>query len=326
MEAVTSSAYNVTEYVVQKTNGRIPMGALVVGLTSAAGSLLANLLTITAIISSRLNKHSTHILVANQSGCDILVAVNTIATYTRVIYSHLLPFWLSNILRLGNSVTIHTVIVISLGNSLLIGVDRFIATVRPFKYKSMVTKKRIYCTIGLMWFVVISILMLPLTIHNRNRNLNTWAINLGDLSKIYPSGFPAFVGFLMISLIATNSILYFAILVAFQQVSGRVESSNETGKKSRKLTSTVAIVVIFTLAFYCPYIVFLIMPPTVGNPSFTQYVLPHLAIVLITVGSYMNNIIYPLRQPDYRKAYLAVLGCKMSLSQIGPASNLSTGQ
>ncbi|ELT90311.1 hypothetical protein CAPTEDRAFT_191968 [Capitella teleta] len=326
MDTVTNSAYNVTEYITRdlKKGAIIPMGPLVLGLTAAAGSILANLLTITAIVSSRLNKHSTHILVANQSSCDLLVAVNTIATYVRAIYSHLLPLWLANVLRLANSVTMHSVIVISLGNSLLIGVDRFIATVSPFKYKSIATKKRVYYTIGLMWLAVIGVLSFPLVIHNINRKLDDWIINMMELTTIYPQGFPAFVGVLMCSLMVTNFILYFAIMVAFQRVSGRVESINATGQKSRKLTSTVAIVVMFTLVFYCPFVVYLMLPPAKGKADVVKRMLAQVALVLITFASYINNIIYPLRQRRYRDAYAKVFSCSKVNVQVEPASQKTT--
>jgi hypothetical protein len=96
--------------------------------------------------------------------------------------------------------------------------------------------------------------------------------------------------------------------VVFKKVSARVSSESDT--RSRKLTTTVITVVMIALVCWTPAVIVYLIPPDPVQMNQTNLRLNQVAFLLMVVASYLNNIIYPMKHPGYRRAYRALLACR----------------
>jgi hypothetical protein len=151
--------------------------------------------------------------------------------------------------------------------------------------------------------------------HNMQQDLSAKVLYTIDIKDAYPSKYTEFVvGPLVVSMMLMNCFLYGVIIFKFRAVTRRTQTTSAREERSRRLTSTVVLVVVITLSFWGPIVFFFLLPRDIRNPS--QYAIRsavyRISFVLVIASSYLNNVIYALRQPDYRMAFRRLLRLKTS--------------
>jgi uncharacterized sodium:solute symporter family permease YidK len=140
-----------------------------------------------------------------------------------------------------------------------------------------------------------------------------------SLLTVWPPGYNFVIGSFMTFLIAVNFIFYAGILVAFCKRRSTGQASSASVQRSRKLTATVVTVVMITMICYSPNALFYFMPVTLENPDPIRVKISEVGLMAMIIASYLNNVIYPMRIPDYRKAYLRLLGCGAAGGSVQPS-------
>ncbi|ELU18310.1 hypothetical protein CAPTEDRAFT_201227 [Capitella teleta] len=136
------------------------------GITSCAVSIVFNTLAITAIIKARLDKrYINSILVVNQSFADLLCGLTAQMGYILNNISEQDPEFDTQPYFFIYAGAATLTFITSLGNTFLIGLERFIATKKYLTYKTIVTRRKVFVGASLMWTVLSLLIITPLYIN-----------------------------------------------------------------------------------------------------------------------------------------------------------------
>jgi len=181
----------------------------------------------------------------------------------------------------------------SLTNIVIIALERVHATFFPFRHR--VLKERVYrLTIAVVWVTSVLIAV-------------AYSLFV-EFETFYYDGYLHATFFLICLLVICVS--YTCIVIKFH--CGAQPQHHGAASRERKLTMTLLIVTVVSLLLYLPYTVFW------SAISFTKYeiwrslslsVSSHLEytfLVLLFLNSLVNPILYTIRMPEYRSAFLAL--------------------
>ena len=278
------------------------------GLVESVAIVTLNLCTIIVFIRNRnLRKRSTY-LVINLAVIDMVVG--GIAVFVLVY----LPGIHCNVWK-WHSVGLCTTIFIdvlkalpllgSLTNITIIALERVHATFRPLKHR--VLKKWVYrLIIAVVWVTsgLVSIAsILPFHFEGHFGETRYYG------RFLYFTYFPIF---LVIICVSYTSIVKVRC--------GAQPQHHGAATRERKLTMTLLIVTVVSLLFYLPYGVNRLTDLSSKSdilqslsPS-VRFHLKNAELVLFCANSLVNPIIYAIRMPEYRSAFLA-LSCKRPQQQ-----------
>ena len=269
---------------------------MTVGLAESVAIVTLNLCTIVVFVRNRnLRKRSTY-LVINLAVIDMLNAGIVVYQlfYKPGVNCNL---WKDHSNEDGTYIFIDVLTSLphgSLTNITSIALERVHATFLPFRHR--VLKKWVY---GLMIAVV-------------------WVT----------SGFPSVVYFTLLDLfeeiqyavysdLTFFSSYLFIICVCYTSIVIKVRCGAQpqhhgAASRERKLTMTLLIVTVVSLLLYLPYVAvsFAILNRNISLPIHFRYVL----LVLLFTNSLVNPILYAIRMPEYRSAFLALF-CRRAQQQ-----------
>jgi hypothetical protein len=219
--------------------------------------------------------------------------------------------FVSNVLTLVNSALLQCLFLASLGNTLLIGCDRFVATTRPTEYRKLVSIRRVCGGILINWIALGFVIGIPMILHNLQQDLNIRVVYVLDVKIAHPKKYVEYVvDPLTFAMMLCNCILYSVILFKFYRISQRLPTSSTREIRSRKLTATVVTVVLITLVLWAPTVFFCLLPIEPGEVHSLRGLVYRIGLVMLIISSYLNNVIYAMRQPDYKLAYRRLLRCR----------------
>ena len=177
----------------------------------------------------------------------------------------------------------------SLSNITLIALERMHATYRPFMHRAL--KKSVYGIITAVVWVTASLIAM-------------------SHALLVQSGAPSIRYFLLISFVGLCLLI---IVVSYVSIVIKVRYGSQpqrhgAANRERKLTMTLLIVTVVSLLFYLPYVAFfpaiLISKPEIywSRPIHFDYTM----LFLFYANSLVNPILYAIRMPEYRSAFLAL--------------------
>ena len=108
------------------------------------------------------------------------------------------------------------------------------------------------------------------------------------------------------------SICLFIICVSYTSIVIKVRCGAQpqhhgAASRERKLTMTLLIVTVVSLILYLPYVVFWFVVLTIKTDIWSQVIhLSNALFVLFYANSLVNPILYAIRMPEYRSAFLAL--------------------
>ena len=274
----------------------LPLSACItwvtVGLAESVAIVTLNLCTIIVFKKNRnLRKRSTY-LVINLAVIDMFAGGSAVYDFYRVgadcnvWKSHSIEGWELHILYVLLLLFPNS----SLSNIAIIALERMHATFWPLRH--CVLKKSVYgIIIAVIWVTAFLSALARILLYH-----------FGELSNVY--------FYLRISLavmcLLTVFVSYFSIVIKFRY--GAQPEHHGAGRRERKLTNTLLIVTVVSLLLYLPYVVcvlviFISKSETVwSGPIHLQYAL----LSLFYGNSLVNPILYAIRMPEYRSAFLAL--------------------
>ena len=266
---------------------------MTVGLAESVAIVTLNLCTIIVFIRNRnLRKRSTY-LVINLAVIDMFVGGAVV--YWQFYWPGVLcNLWKWHSIQYGTNSFIRAAAsffpIASLTNITIIALERVHATFCPLRHR--VLKKWVYRFIIAIVWVISGLLAIA---YNLLRKFN----------ETYYYGCSVFLTF--------SSIFPLIICVSYTSIVIKVRCGAQpqhhgAASRERKLTMTLLIVTVVSLLFYLPYVVFvpaiLIIKPVIylSLPIHFDYTMSF----LFYANSLVNPILYAIRMPEYRSAFLAL--------------------
>ena len=265
---------------------------MTVGLVEPVAIVTLNLCTIIVFMRNRnLRKRSTY-LVINLAVIDMLAAGTAVYQlfYTAGVNCNL---WKDHSNEDGTYIFILVLTSLpygSLTNITIISLERVHATFFPFRHR--VLKKWVY---GLIIVVVWVTFGLPSVVYFILRDL------FEDIRYAVYSDLTFISIYLFIICIS-----YTSIVMKFR--CGAQPQHHGAASREKKLTMTLLIVTVVSLLLYLPYVVFWFVIYINVSEIFTLDPI-HVAYALLFLfyaNSLANPILYAIRMPEYRSAFLAL--------------------
>lgn len=200
-----------------------------------------------------------------------------------------------------------TVTSASVGNMVLISVDRYVAICDPLHYSTRVTQRRVQISVCLCWACSVFYNILILTdIHKQPDSYNSC---IGEC--VFVIGYTAgnidlvltFVGPITVIIVLYMRVFVVAVSQARAMRSHIVSVSvvkvrDTAGKSERKAARTLGIVIVVFLLCFCPFYCLLL----IGQDTSTGTSAGTMGIWLLYLNSCLNPVIYALFYPWFRKA------------------------
>ena len=269
---------------------------MTVGLAESVAVVTLNLCTITVFIRDRnLRKRSTY-LVINLAVVDMLV--RGIAVYNLFywpgIYCNL---WKLHSFEVGTFIFILVLTAFflfgSLTNITIIALERLHATVRPLKHR--VLKKWVYRLIIAVVWVTSGLLSIAFVLLYFKKTVYY------TLSLCF-----AYIPICLVII----CVSYTSIVIKVR--CGAQPQHHGAASRERKLTMALLIVTVVSLLLHLPYVVTMLTVVISKSdiswslsPS-VQFHLHYALLVLFYANSLLNPIIYAIRMPEYRSAFLTL--------------------
>ena len=262
-----------------------------VGLAESVAIVTLNLCTIIVFIKNRnLCKRSTY-LVINLAVIDMFVGGVPVYKLFYVPGAKC-NFWKRHSIEVGLPSFMRVLRKLFLAGSLInitiIALERVHATFFPFRHR--VLKKWVYGLIIAVVWVTSGLVSVSLNL-----------VFFEDLQYVY---------YLERTLL---SICLFIICISYTSIVIKVRCGAQpqhhgAASRERKLTMTLFIVTVVSLLLYLPYIV-IVFASFIGKSDTSWSAFIHLSyafFVLVYANSLVNPILYAIRMPEYRSAFLAL--------------------
>ena len=265
---------------------------IAVGLAESVALVTLNLCTIIVFISNRnLRKGSTY-LVINLAVIDMFVGgvVGCFLFYSPGVNCNL---WKWQSTKYGTYNFIQVLLVLfpigSLTNITSIALERMHATFLPFRHR--VLKKWVYgLIIAVVWVV---------------SGLTSVSFTLLLMFEEIQYAYYLELTFMSICLLII-CISYTSIVIKVRY--GAQPQHHSTASRERKLTMTLLIVTVVSLLLYLPFVVFFFGIFISRSGIFWSLPIHFLytMLFLFYANSLVNPILYAIRMPEYRSAFLAL--------------------
>ena len=278
---------------------------MTVGLAESVAIVTLNLCTIIVFTRNRnLRKRSTY-LVTNLAVIDMLAGGFAVyyLFYWSGIYCNL---WKWHLIEFGTSIIINVLTVFfhlgSLTNITIIALERVHATFRPLKHR--VLEKWVYRLIIATVWVTSGLVSIA-------------SILLFRFEETHYYGLYLYFTYCPICLVII-CVSYTSIVIKVR--CGAQPQHHGSASREKKLTMTLLIMTVVSLLLYLPYVV-----TTLTNYSSksgiwrslslsVRFHLYHAFLVIFSANSLVNPILYAIRMPEYRSAFLALF-CKRPQQQ-----------
>ncbi|XP_029937204.1 trace amine-associated receptor 13c-like [Myripristis murdjan] len=282
--------------------------AMILHILQSSISLLTvalNLLVIIAISHYRQLHTTTNLLLLSLAVSDLLVGLLTMPSQILLIGAcWLLGDFMCTVYYLVN----FTIISSSVGNMVLISIDRYMAICDPLCYPTKVTLRRVKICVCLCWICSASYGCLGVkdlfrepgrynSCHGECMVVTNYIIGVSDFFITF---------FVPITVIVVLYMRVFVVAVSQARamrshiVSVTLQPSRTvTAKKSElKAARTLGVVVALFLMCFCPYY----LPTVVGHDTKISASSAAFVLWLLYINSCLNPVIYALFYPWFRKS------------------------
>lgn len=221
------------------------------------------------------------------------------------------------------------IVSVSIGNIVLISVDRYVAICHPLHYPVKITMRRVKCCVCLCWIsnAFDRVLFFKDEISKPGRSNSC----VGQCAFVTDS-LAQLVDFTLnfIVPIAVIVILYMRVFVVAVSQARAMRSHiaaitsnhsmNLTTKKSElKAARTLGILVVVYLICFCPYYIYSLVQKNVTSTSYAPFL-----VFLFYFNSCINPLIYALFYPWFRKAVKLIVTLQIVLPGSCEANILQT--
>ncbi|XP_071770047.1 trace amine-associated receptor 13c-like [Centroberyx gerrardi] len=264
-----------------------------------------NLLVIISISHYRQLHTPTNLLLLSLAVSDLLAGLLLIPTEILLGGS---CWFLGDLMCALSFFVVFTIICVSVGNMVLISVDRYVAICDPLCYPTKVTQRRVKICVCLCW--ICSFFYSSLILNDHLGQLGRYNSCVGEcvVDLNYIAGAVDLV-FSFISPITVIIVLYMRVFVVAVSQARAMRSHivavtlqhsvTVTAKKSeRKAARTLGIVIAVFLMCFCPYY----YPSLAGQETENSSLSSAFVIWLLYFNSCLNPVIYAFFYPWFRKS------------------------
>ncbi|KAM4608678.1 trace amine-associated receptor 13c-like [Polymixia lowei] len=263
-------------------------------------TIALNLLVIISISHFRQLHTPTNLLLLSLAVSDFLVGF-VLMPFENIILGACLT--LGNLMCVVNTIMVSTLIFASVGNMVLISVDRYLAICDPLRYQSKVTLRRAKTSICLCWLCAVFYKsMLLKDSVNQPERINSCSGKCVMVVNYTLGLIDVVISFIVpITVIIILYMRVFVVVVsqarAMRSHNTTIQPGRVTAKKSeRKAARTLGVVIAVFLMCYCPSYILALAAP---NSHMQVHVI---VIWLMLINSCLNPQIYAFFYPWFRKA------------------------
>nr|XP_061799492.1 trace amine-associated receptor 1-like [Nerophis lumbriciformis] len=265
-------------------------------------TVLLNLLVIVAISHFRQLHTPTNLLLLSLAVSDVLVGL---LVWPGQIYLRTSCWAFGDIACIWYQFASFIIVSASVGNMVLISVDRYIAICDPLHYKERITVNRIQLCVCLCWFLLSLYCCFLLRDHLAHPEKCRSCYGECFVSSTVNDGIIVMVVIfiLPLSIIVTLYTRVFMVVVSQARAMrshvtcGKAQNSIRLGPKKSELKAarTLGVVVLVFTACFCPFYIFSL----IGDLSFSSSA--HYVLYLFNFNSCVNPLIYALLYPWFRR-------------------------
>nr|XP_020487614.1 trace amine-associated receptor 7f-like [Labrus bergylta] len=263
-----------------------------------------NLLIIISVFHFRQLHTPTNILLLSLAVSDLLVGLILMPNY--ILLQTSCWFFSDHVCTLSNYL-IFTILFTSVGDMVLISVDRYVAICDPLHYSTRVTQSRATACVCLCWlcsFCFNTLLVKEeISQPGRYRSCYGECVLVYDIRMLYID--------IVVTFIAPISAIIFlymrVFVVAVSQaramrshvtaVSLQLSLALPVNKSELKAARTLGVLVVVFLICFCPFYILSLVGDSVLSDAFISFV-----VFLFYFNSCVNPLIYALFYPWFRKA------------------------
>ncbi|XP_061697938.1 trace amine-associated receptor 13c-like [Syngnathoides biaculeatus] len=276
-------------------------------------AVLLNLLVIISISHFRQLYTPTNLLLLSLAVSDLLVGF---VVMPGEIYMRISCWFLGDIACSLWSYMTLTTTSSSVGNMVLISVDRYVAICDPLRYNVKVTVKRIQLCVCLSW--VTSLLYCAILLKDQLGHPGMYNSCRGECViglEVYAGILDIVISFVLpLSIIITLYTRVFVVAVTQARAMRshvqcvKLQHSAPFRAKSSELKAarTLGALVLVFLVCFCPYYIVILMGGNENLGSLTKYV-----VDLYGFNSCLNPLIYALFYPWFRKAVKQIISLRI---------------
>lgn len=304
------------------------------GLTLAAkmtmsGQLLftvlitgANSLVLIALCKFHTLRDITGIFVANLAVADLIIGVSL---------PFQVAFFLYPELELNKYACLLRYVVISFScnastYSLVCTVfDRLIAISFPLRYVQIMTRRKAYVMVVVIWIVDLSLQSIPLLGANSYDSVPMclYSLVIDDWYRVANSSHVLFLSLVM-------CVMYMRIFHIVRQQVKRIKSETvptvgqSTVSHSQRMNTVVALVVLFFNISWLPFLITQLTMPRAEHITKEKVLIANFCVLLGILNSVVNPIIYAWKNKHYRRAFKKLLCLNLSNNEINTGVSVET--
>ncbi|XP_041791200.1 trace amine-associated receptor 13c-like [Chelmon rostratus] len=269
-----------------------------------------NLLVIVSISHFRQLQTPTNLILLSLAVSDLLVGLTAMPSEVFILQSCHFQGKISCALLYLSSFTLTSA---SVGNMVLISVDRYVAICYPLRYSSMLTPSRVKICVSLCWIssVIYNVIILKdylLQIHLSNSCFQECTVIINYISGAVDL-LLTFLG--PVSVIIVLYVRVFVVAVSQARVMrsqiSAVKSNTVTVKKSEmRAARTLGIILLVFILCLCPYYI-----PSITGQATASGVESSAQVWLFYCNSTFNPLIYAFFYPWFRKSVKLIVSLQM---------------
>ena len=320
---MANSTANSTESPVSGSDG-ISIFLFTVQMISMVLIIFGNTLTIAAVIKFQFLRTVSNIFTVSLAFSDLLIAfvlpLSSLIRFTDLLNDSKAACWLSTM-----------VIVMSQGTSLLtlmaMAIDRFTAVIYPLRYEELMTQRRAFVMIAVLWVYTFLVVSVTVPAHG------AWPVEYCAIVHLVPPVIYNifYFGSIFSSFVIIMSLYTCIFYVAWKQA--RMidnQSTAVTGMNSvsnihqRRVTKMVAFVLGTFVVCWVPYIISNPLRKLLGTSVPWLNTFYKFSITFLYANSFMNPMIYVWKNRMYRVAFKRLLGLRWEDDVDDIHNNLAT--
>ncbi|XP_077473256.1 trace amine-associated receptor 1-like [Stigmatopora argus] len=276
---------------------------VVFSLTSVVIVLL-NLFVIVSLLHFRQLHTPTNYLLLSLAVSDCLVGLEILPVG---MYRLTFCWYLGDRLCSLYNYTVLIITSASVGNMLLISIDRYVAICDPLHYNTKVTVKRIHCCVSLCWILSVAycgfIFSSELSQPGKSKSCNGECVIFLDHQKGVLDVIATFILPLSIIIMLYTRVFVVAVSQARAMRSHVIHGKQQRAKRSElKAARMLGFLVLIFIVCFCPYFVV-----SVGSNVHPNDVINITTLYLYQVNSLLNPLIYAFFYPCFRNAFKHIL-------------------